>query len=197
MWARTAQRIRTRHGHERVLKELARGPQSGKSGDHQSCCTPALQYDSTAWWQGMASHGIRTSRPHSPGDPPTTDSRRRGTSMEGKGITMWRQLELIFFFPESSFPSVFFFPTSPFIFCCPPLSLLLSSGGLPIRSLAALPRSNSRFLDLFQHRHSSRAHQGHPLCISSPDPIQPERLQVRAPLPASSLSSVFPFSSCF
>ena len=51
MWARTEDPYPSR---SRASDE-ARDPRSGKSGDHQSCCTPALQYDTTAWWQGMAS----------------------------------------------------------------------------------------------------------------------------------------------
>ena len=177
----------------------------------------------TAWWHGSGTGTrcvpIRTSRPLTPcgTHPPASACPFLSSVSPGKGITMWRQLELgIGLFQFQSRQHVLL----PFRLPLPHLTLylllpaaiiasrlawlvyrqghhstklfpLLStsavSSGLPIRSLAALPRPNSRFSDLFQHRHSSRAQQGHLLCISSPDPVQPERLQVRAPLPASSL----------
>ena len=85
MWARTAQRIRTRHGHERVMNELARDPQSGNHAARRHCSTIRRR-------GGKAWHPVCESVPLVLAplwDPLTTDSRRRGTSMEGKGITMY------------------------------------------------------------------------------------------------------------
>ena len=83
-----AQRIRTRRGHERVMKLTIHGAGSPAIINHAARrhCSTIRRRGGKAW------HPVCESVPLvlTPlWDPLTTDSRRRGTSMEGKGITMY------------------------------------------------------------------------------------------------------------